>query len=323
MVNLGPSKNYITNLKKWLQYESSRLLDDDLYQSNYGYGALNHANQVQQPDPESIRREREALESICQRTSEYAFSFLHNMLCVSFLIINRSVIDIWSIQPQPHLQPRATLPRSSSSGSHKDTNSANNEPPVTVTTVSAASSHTASDKSAGTVPRHWGEVVINPRREKSRKGGNTGAREGRDVFGVLEVSWKLSLSLSVACGFFCMLDYRLRSFFPLRVRFAAFCQSPVDGFSPSIFIYNCSHVIIPPFLVSSFFKYDCALIMHPPQSPVMSSISMFWVNGCRVFLHYALWSLNYWAVFPFVSLMNPTVLRIEDSQYHVLFECAV
>lgn len=149
-------------------FESSRLLDDDLYQSNYGYGALNHANQVQHPDPESIKREREALEAICQRTSE-------------------SVIDIWSMQPQPHLQPRAALPRSSS-GSQKDVANSKNDPPVTITAVSASSSHTASDNSTGTVPRHWGEVVINPRREKARKSGNADAKERRDVFGVLEVS---------------------------------------------------------------------------------------------------------------------------------------
>lgn len=49
--------------------ESARLLDDDLYQSGYGYGALNQARQ-NQPDPEDLKREREALEAICQRTSE-------------------------------------------------------------------------------------------------------------------------------------------------------------------------------------------------------------------------------------------------------------
>jgi hypothetical protein len=52
------------------QPESSRLLEEDPYQAGYGYGALNHAQQASQPDPEYVRREREALESICQRTSE-------------------------------------------------------------------------------------------------------------------------------------------------------------------------------------------------------------------------------------------------------------
>ncbi|ODM17335.1 hypothetical protein SI65_07010 [Aspergillus cristatus] len=144
-------------------YESTRLLDDDIYQSGYGYGALSHANQINQPDPESIKREREALEAICQRTSE-------------------SVIDIWSLQPQPHLQPRATLPRSNS-GSREGT--AKDDPPVVVTAPSAASSNTTSDNGTNAVPKHWGEVVINPRKDR---GSKAGGKNGRDVFGVLQVS---------------------------------------------------------------------------------------------------------------------------------------
>jgi len=54
-----------------LQPESSRLLDDDPYQAGYGYGAFNQAQQANQPDPEYVRREREALDAICQRTSEW------------------------------------------------------------------------------------------------------------------------------------------------------------------------------------------------------------------------------------------------------------
>lgn len=50
--------------------ESSRLLDDEIYQPGYGYGALQNNNQANQPDPGNVRREREALEAICQRTSE-------------------------------------------------------------------------------------------------------------------------------------------------------------------------------------------------------------------------------------------------------------
>lgn len=100
------------------------------------------------------------------------------------------MIDIWSLQPQPHLQPRATLPRSRpTSGSHQgyeDNGSKGDEPPIVVTTPSAASSHTASDHSAGAVPKHWGEVVINPKRE--RKGMDAEGGNGRDVFDVLQVS---------------------------------------------------------------------------------------------------------------------------------------
>lgn len=51
------------------QSESSRLLDDDLYNGGYGYGAVNQAHQ-NQTDPEDLKREREALEAICQRASE-------------------------------------------------------------------------------------------------------------------------------------------------------------------------------------------------------------------------------------------------------------
>lgn len=53
------------------QSESSRLLDDEIYQAGYGYGALNQTPQLNQPDAEYLKREREALDAICQRTSEY------------------------------------------------------------------------------------------------------------------------------------------------------------------------------------------------------------------------------------------------------------
>lgn len=56
--------------KIFLKPESSRLLDEDPYQNGYGYGALNQAQQPNQPDPEYVRREREALDAICQRASE-------------------------------------------------------------------------------------------------------------------------------------------------------------------------------------------------------------------------------------------------------------
>ena len=62
-----------TNLSPSLQPnhpESSRLLDEDIYQPGYGYGALNQSAQGNHPDPSYLKREREALEAICQRTSE-------------------------------------------------------------------------------------------------------------------------------------------------------------------------------------------------------------------------------------------------------------
>lgn len=148
--------------------ESSRLLDDDIYQSGYGYGALNHSNQINNPDPENIKREREALEAICQRTSE-------------------SVIDIWSLQPQPHLQPRATL-----HGSVASKASSSSDVPVKIITADPSKSPISSKSGAshdGASCKHWGEVVINPRKgKKARPGLNTDETNGRDVFGVLKVT---------------------------------------------------------------------------------------------------------------------------------------
>ncbi|KNG85481.1 hypothetical protein ANOM_005151 [Aspergillus nomiae NRRL 13137] len=147
---------------------SQRLLDDDIYQPGYGYGALNNSTQGNHPDTGYLKREREALEAICQRTSD-------------------SVIDIWSLQPQPHLQPRATLhgpvsPASSRAGTRDDV-------PVRVTTTPPASEAGSSAQKPGSpkpgaVPKHWGEVVINPRKGKSQQPDDN----ARDVFGVLKVT---------------------------------------------------------------------------------------------------------------------------------------
>ncbi|KAL4896171.1 late endosomal/lysosomal adaptor and MAPK and MTOR activator-domain-containing protein [Aspergillus ambiguus] len=153
--------------------ESSRLLEEDPYQAGYGYGALNHANQVNQPDSGYIRREREALEAICQRTSE-------------------SVIDIWSLQPQPHLQPQATLrgpvsPSTSRPESHDGTSVR----VATTTTTSDVAEPTrqSTGGTGGAVPKHWGEVVINPRKGKKAGAQETNAGEnGRDFFGVLQLT---------------------------------------------------------------------------------------------------------------------------------------
>lgn len=146
--------------------ESSRLLDDDIYQPGYGYGALNNNQQGNQPDPGYVRREREALEAICQRTSD-------------------SVIDIWSLQPQPHLQPQATLHNSVSSSSSKA-----REPSVVVTTVESDAPAESASTKQGAVPKHWGEVVINPRKGRRSRPGSSGDEDdpAKDVFGVLKVT---------------------------------------------------------------------------------------------------------------------------------------
>ncbi|KAJ5959390.1 uncharacterized protein N7479_006540 [Penicillium vulpinum] len=155
---------HLSNLY-FFQPESSRLLEEDPYQAGYGYGALNHAQQVSQPDSEYVRREREALESICQRTSD-------------------SVIDIWSLQPQPHLRPQATLhtPIASPAPSQKA-----DKTPVVSTHRTSPPSRPSSGAS-GTVPKHWGEVVVNPNKKRSRADIKTDAKVSHDVFGVLNVT---------------------------------------------------------------------------------------------------------------------------------------
>ncbi|KAI9666149.1 MAG: hypothetical protein M1821_004084 [Bathelium mastoideum] len=48
--------------------ETSRLLYEDPYQPHYG--APNHHPNIPQPDPEELRRERDALERLCAQTSD-------------------------------------------------------------------------------------------------------------------------------------------------------------------------------------------------------------------------------------------------------------
>ncbi|OGE51472.1 hypothetical protein PENARI_c013G06002 [Penicillium arizonense] len=158
-------KDFFSNIS-FSKPESSRLLDDDPYQAGYGYGALNHAQQASQPDPEYVRREREALESICQRTSD-------------------SVIDIWSLQPQPHLQPQATLHTPISASPAQ---SQKGEPTTPASATRASPSSRPSSGADGNVPKHWGEVVINPNKKRSRPDMKTDIKVKHDVFGVLNVN---------------------------------------------------------------------------------------------------------------------------------------
>ncbi|MCJ1461602.1 hypothetical protein MMC07_000199 [Pseudocyphellaria aurata] len=50
--------------------ETSRLLYDEPYRPNYGSNIQNTQRLAYQPDPESLRREREALEGICHSMSD-------------------------------------------------------------------------------------------------------------------------------------------------------------------------------------------------------------------------------------------------------------
>ncbi|KAL9068078.1 MAG: hypothetical protein Q9161_006431 [Pseudevernia consocians] len=61
--------------------ETSRLLYDDPYRSQYGGAGTQHRAQYHQPDPESLRREREALEVICHDMSD-------------------DVVDVFTLTPQ-------------------------------------------------------------------------------------------------------------------------------------------------------------------------------------------------------------------------------
>ncbi|KAI4133541.1 MAG: hypothetical protein LQ347_002133 [Umbilicaria vellea] len=61
--------------------ETSRLLYDDAYQRHYGSHLHNGQRTAYQPDPEHLKREREALEGICHAMSE-------------------NVIDVFTILPQ-------------------------------------------------------------------------------------------------------------------------------------------------------------------------------------------------------------------------------
>lgn len=94
------------------------------------------------------------------------------------------MIDIWSLQPQPHLQPQATLhtPISASASPVPD----DGQTHLTVTSDHA--SQTSRPSSGGTVPKHWGEVVVNPGKKRSRPDMKLDENAARDVFGVLKVT---------------------------------------------------------------------------------------------------------------------------------------
>lgn len=100
--------------------------------------------------------------------------------------LHSSVVDIWALQPQPHLQPRAALPSTSSRAASGETGS--------VESGGGSSRPGTGDdglspgqKKVAPVPKHWGEVVISSRKGKKSRGSHTAANGG-DVFGVLKVT---------------------------------------------------------------------------------------------------------------------------------------
>ncbi|KAI5288427.1 hypothetical protein KEM54_005216, partial [Ascosphaera aggregata] len=167
--------------------ETSRLLDDDPYQSTCTYGATG-TSQVEGPDAEVLRREREALDAICQRTSD-------------------SVIDIWALHPQtyqlarsPEVSEAPTMcaphpydesrPQSERSFASKDVSFGGGElGGMRYIPLRHDSSCSISKASA----KHWAEVVTTNRKGKTTRLGLDAIingpceQEENDVFGVLEV----------------------------------------------------------------------------------------------------------------------------------------
>ncbi|PGG95817.1 hypothetical protein AJ79_09854 [Helicocarpus griseus UAMH5409] len=178
--------------------ESSRLLDDEIYQSYGGVGS----GQRQGPDPEYLKREREALEAICQRTSD-------------------SVIDIWALQPHPHQHAPPSIHNTTASSSRAashDTGTSATVEEARPSVSPQSSTHeqiqrdgarrdaspapgefgrlryaplrTSKNANLSAVPKHWGEVVVTPKKGKKTKPGSDADKDNdksKDLFGVLVV----------------------------------------------------------------------------------------------------------------------------------------
>ncbi|EEQ32126.1 hypothetical protein McanMca71_005484 [Microsporum canis] len=179
--------------------ESSRLLDEDIYQAGFNYGT------VQGPPPgpelETLKREREALEAICQRASD-------------------SVVDIWAIQSQPFVpsaQSSAQASRIPSSeatitqatfradtynstqspprASHRSQSSRQSSSPTPgefagMRYVSCRNPDYPNNVNLSAVPKHWGEVVMSTRKGKKTRPAlnlDNDKKDEIDVFGVLKV----------------------------------------------------------------------------------------------------------------------------------------
>ncbi|KAI5306688.1 hypothetical protein KEM56_007631 [Ascosphaera pollenicola] len=175
--------------------ETSPLLDDDPYQAACGYGATG-SSQLDSPEAEMLRREREALDAICQRTSEAPTN-----------TVNSSVIDIWALNPQTYQPPRHreateapmmrapqqfddSRPQSERSFANKDVSIGGGEfggmryMPLR---------HESSGSLSKASTKHWAEVVTTNRKGKKTRLGLEAILKGpseteeNDVFGVLEV----------------------------------------------------------------------------------------------------------------------------------------
>ena len=111
---------------------------------------------------------------------EAAYYIDHTRL-IFLRVLFSSVIDIWSLQPQPHLQPQATLrghPPTAVSSTQED------GPLQSTDQTSRTSRPTSSEM----VSKRWGEVVVNPNKKRSRQNMKERRESTRDVFGVLKVN---------------------------------------------------------------------------------------------------------------------------------------
>lgn len=105
----------------------------------------------------------------------------------NFPTLSSAVVDIWALQPQPHLQPRAALPSTSSRAASGETGSVRSTGGSSRPGTGDDAAVIPAQKKVAPVPKHWGEVVIPTRKGKKSRGFET-AGNGGDVFGVLKVT---------------------------------------------------------------------------------------------------------------------------------------
>ncbi|KAI1908367.1 hypothetical protein LOZ61_005615 [Ophidiomyces ophidiicola] len=183
--------------------ESAQLLDDEAYQSGYNYGTSN--TQPQGPDPEDLKRERDALDTICQRASD-------------------SVIDIWAHHSQTLAPPPRSTATSATASSSRVPSNERSSTPMSASPSKAQDTMSPIQpvrerinrsispipgeigglkyvawRDAGsiqitdisTMPKHWGEVVVTKKRGKKKRpgiiGSNGTSNPEDDVFGALVV----------------------------------------------------------------------------------------------------------------------------------------
>ncbi len=111
----------LTSLARLLQSpETTRLLYDDPYRSQYGTNGQAPQRQIYQPDPETQRREREALEGICHSMSEYA-TYQRLMLNTLADTLSSELVDVFTILPRTDGGPANEVEKSRRDDSRPET----------------------------------------------------------------------------------------------------------------------------------------------------------------------------------------------------------